>query len=73
MVSITVMANQFPTVRLDRAKKHYGSRKALAEFLGITEEAIMNWERDKRKFLPEKRAYQVFFDAPELSEKKRAA
>lgn len=67
------MNNKIPKVRLDRAMKHYGGRKQLAEFLGISQEAIMNMQRQGKIYLPSTRAFQVYLDKPDLAEKTKAA
>lgn len=62
------MQNQIPVVRLSRAEERYGGRKKLAEFLGITPEALANMERRGREFLPPVRAFQVVSKYPDLDE-----
>lgn len=58
-----------PKVRLSKALAAFdGDRKALAEYLGITPEAIMNWQRQGFRFLPEMRALQIVQTMPELAE-----
>ena len=60
------MTNQTPRVRVSKAIRHLGGDKQLAEFLGIHVEAIYNWKREKRTFVPDIRAYQIAAQFPEL-------
>jgi DNA-binding transcriptional regulator YdaS (Cro superfamily) len=60
-----------PQVQLKKALKIYGSRKALAEFLQISPEAIMNWQRKGLIYVPEHRALQISLDKPEACDKRR--
>lgn len=62
-----------PQVRLDRALEHFGGRKELAQFLGITVEAVMNWQRENRELLPELQAYRVSVAQAELVERQETA
>lgn len=72
MVSIILMdkftETPHPVVRYDRAFEHFGSYRVMAEFFGITPEAVMNWKRERRVYLPETRALQIALSIPQLVE-----
>lgn len=62
-----------PKVRLSRALAAFDNdQKALAAYLGITQNAVINWRKAKLKYLPEMRALQIAQAMPELVENKAA-
>lgn len=62
--------SKIPKIKLDKCIKRFGGIPALADFLGISCEAIYNRQREGRKYLPSTRAFQVAAEHPDLVEKR---
>ena len=60
--------NTKPRVRVKRAKNHFGDREKLAEALDVTVECVMNWEREKKVFMPQLQAWKISMIAPDIVE-----
>lgn len=57
-----------PSVLINRAVKHFGTKAALARFLGIHQASISGWLSKGQLYLPRYRALQVVMVFPALAE-----
>lgn len=64
------MKSKIPKIKLTKCLKKFGGVHELADFLGISCEAIYNWQRYEMKYIPSVRAFQVAAEHPDLVEKR---